>query len=48
MSISERFFKKLEQRKNWQEIHYYMVRCEFNATIGGRKPTRSSSSKPTG
>ena len=38
MSISERFFKKLEQRKNWQEIHYYMVRCEFNATIGGRKP----------
>ena len=37
MSISERFFKKLEERKNWQEIYYYMIRCQFNATIGGRK-----------
>ena len=36
MSISERFFRKLEQRKNWQEIYYYMIRCQFNATIGGR------------
>jgi len=37
MSISNRFFEKLEARENGREIYYYMIRCEYNADLAGKK-----------
>jgi hypothetical protein len=33
MSISEKFFRRLEERANPEEIYYYQARCEFNMSI---------------
>ena len=33
--ISERHFKKLQERNNPREIHYYIVRDEFNISRHG-------------
>lgn len=37
MSISNRFYERLAQRKNRLEIYYYFQRCLFNADLARNK-----------
>lgn len=37
MSISEKTFQKLEQKKNLQEIFFYIVRSDYNSWIWNEK-----------
>lgn len=45
MSISARFMETLRKRKNPLEIHYYMVRCEYNAMLAASRGEKDQTKK---